>query len=276
MSLATFKKKSTNKYSSTTKRSGKPPGGIWIRRGPFGPLADESTLMNYGPVGFSLEGSHRSIPVAKNMLFSQQGTRYKGIYPVGHGGSNGHYFHAESVLNAGPAKVEIRGNDHRFVKPSTLSTEGMLKTRFRWIHSGQYPNYWVQPVYTGNQTDSKSQGLYVHNLSAQNDLVVDTNDTELYVDNCNPCQKPSSLANGYTMNLQQATAPYTKTLYVPQDSSQHTLHIQRKCCCQTPSQQPFPYAVSNGPSLGAAGTRVSTGGNSCGTSNYVLTPPTLM
>lgn len=276
MSLATFKKKSTNKYSSTTKRSGKPPGGIWVTQGPFGPLssASVSSLINYGSVGFSLEGSRRSIPVAKNMLFSQQGTKYKGIYPVGHGGSQGRYFQAESVLNAGPAKIEIRGNQHQFIKPSTLSTEGMLRKRFRWIHTGQYPNYWVQPVYTGNQTDTKSQGVYIHNLCAQNDLVVDTNDTEKYIDNCNPCEKPHSLAKGYTMNLQQATAPYTKTLYVPQDSSQHTLRIQRQCSCQTPQQKPFPYAVSNGTSLGAAGTRVSTGGNSCGTSDYVLRAPT--
>ena len=36
MSLATFKKKSINKYASATKISGKPPGGYFLPQGPFG------------------------------------------------------------------------------------------------------------------------------------------------------------------------------------------------------------------------------------------------
>jgi len=151
-----------------------------------------------------------------------------------------------------------------------------LQKRFRWIHSGQYPNYWVQSVYTGNQTDTKSQGLYVQNLSARADTVVDTNDGAKYVDNCKEsCIKKQSLAAGYTLNLQQSTAPYTKTLKVPVDSSQRTLRIQQPCLNPTPAQEPFPGPVSNGTSIGAAGTSVVTGGNSCGTSNYVLRSPFL-
>jgi hypothetical protein len=274
MSLATFKKKTTNKYSSATKRSGKPPGGIWLTQGPFGSTNNFVSLANYGPNGFSLAGSTRNISVGKSMAFSQQGTKYKGIHPVGHGGTYGKYYHAEPLLNASESKVDVRGNQHNYIKPPTLSTQSMLQKRFRWIHSGQYPNYWVQPIYTGNQTDTKSQGLYIQKLSARTDTVVDTNDEEKYVDNCKQsCAKKQSLAAGYILNIQQSTAPYTKTLYQPRDSSQYTLHIQQPCLNPTPEQQPFPGPVSNGTGIGAAGTTVITGGNSCGTSNYVLRSP---
>ena len=282
MSLATFKKKTTNKYSSATKRSGKPPGGYWLPQGPFGlnntlnSVMFTEALKHYGPVGFSLEGSYRSIPVGKEMKFSQQGTRYRGAYPIGNGGHGGQYYQAEPVLNAGPGIISVRGNQQEFVKPSVLSTRGMLAKRFRWIHSGQYPNYWVQPNYTGNQVDSASQGLYLQNLSAATDCVVDTNDTVKYVGNIKnygPTGCQTTPARGYTMNIQQANAPYTKFLHIPQDSSQRTLRVQRKCIDQKPSQKPFPYAVQTGTGILTGGTSVISVGSACNTSNTYTTPP---
>jgi hypothetical protein len=282
MSLATFKKKTTNKYSSATKRSGKPPGGYWLPQGPFGlnnslnSVILTEALKRYGPVGFSLEGSHRSIPVGKDMKFSQQGTRYRGAYPIGNGGHGGQYYQAEPVLNAGPGIISVRGNQQEYVKPSVLSTRGMLVKRFRWAYSGQYPNNWVQPTYTGNQVDSASQGLYIQNLSAATDCVVDTNDTAKYVDyikNYGPTGCQTTPARGYTMNIQQANAPYTKFLHIPQDSSQHTLRIQRRCANPRPDQKPFPYAVQTGTGILTGGTSVTTVGSACNTSNTYVTPP---
>jgi hypothetical protein len=282
MSLATFKKKSINKYSSATKRSGKPPGGYWLPQGPFGlnntlnSVMFSDAIKHYGPVGFSLQGSHRSIPVGKDMKFSQQGTRYKGIHPIGHGGQNGQYYQAIPVLNAGHGIISVRGNQFEFVKPSTLSTKGMLSKRFRWINSGQYPNYWVQPNYTGNQVDSASQGLYIQTLSAANDLVVDTNDTPKYIDNYKTCGSMgcrSTPACGYTMGLQQANGAYTKYLHVPQDSSQHTLRIQRKCANPRPDQKPFPYAVQTGTGILRGGISITSVGSACNTSRTYITPP---
>lgn len=282
MSLATFKKKTTNKYSSATKRSGKPPGGHWLPQGPFGLSNTLSSVLltdainNYGPVGFSLQGSRRSISVGKDMKFSQQGTRYKGAYAIGNGGNGGQYYTAEPVLNAGPAIIEVKGNQQEFIKPSTLSTKGMLAKRFRWIASGQYPNNWVQPNYTGNQTDSASQGLYIQNLSAANDCVVDTNDTPKYVDNIKiggstGCR--TTPAGGYTMGIQQANAAYTKFLHIPQDSSQRTLRIQRQCIDQRPEQKPFPYAVQTGTGILTGGISVANVGSACNTSRIFVTPP---
>jgi hypothetical protein len=282
MSLATFKKKTTNKYSSATKRSGKPPGGYWLPQGPFGlPNTLNSVLLTdalkyYGSVGFSLQGSRRSISVGQDMKFSKQGTRYKGIHAIGNGGNGGQYYRAEPVLNAGPAIIEVKGNQQDFVKQSTLSTKGMLAKRFRWIASGQYPNNWVQPNYTGNQSDSASQGLYIHNLSVANDCVVDTNDTPKYVDNFKKCSSTgchTTPARGYTMGIQQANAAYTKYLYVPQDSSQRTLRVQRQCIDQTPLQKPFPYAVQTGTSILTGGTSMTAVGSACNTSRIFVTPP---
>jgi hypothetical protein len=282
MSLATFKKKSTNKYSSATKRSGKPPGGYWLPQGPFGlpdtlnsvMLAD--AIKHYGPSGFSLQGGHRSISVGKDMKFSQQGTRFRGPYAIGNGGSGGQYFQAEPLLNAGPGIIEVRGNQQEFIKQSVLSTKGMLAKRFRWIASGQYPSNWVQPNYTGNQTDTASQGLYIHNLSAASDCVVDTNDTQKYVDNIKTCGSMgcnSTPARGYTMGIQQSNAAYTKFLHIPQDSSQRTLRIQRRCIDQRPSQKPFPYAVQTGTGILTGGTSVTAVGSACNTSNTYTVPP---
>jgi hypothetical protein len=282
MSLATFKKKTINRYSSATKRSGKPPGGYWLPQGPFGPnnslnsvlLAD--ALAHYGTSGFSLQGSRRSISVGKEMKFSQQGTRFRGAYPMGHGGHGGQYYQAEPVLNAGAGIIDVRGNQQEFIKPSVLSTKGMLAKRFRWIASGQYPNNWVQPNYTGNQVDSASQGLYIQNLSAAADCVVDTNDIQKYIGNIKTCGSMgcnSTPARGYTMGLQQANAAYTKFLHIPQDSSQRTLRIQRRCIDQRPEQKPFPYAVQTGTGILTGGTSVTSVGSSCNTSRTFSTPP---
>ena len=268
--------------SSATKRSGKPPGGYWVTQGPYGLPTSLTSVMysdainHYGPSGFSLQGSHRSISVGKDMKFSQQGTRYRGIHAIGNGGTQGRYFRAEPVLNAGDGIITVAGNQWEFIKPSVLSTNGMLKKRFRWAYSGQYPNNWVQPNYTGNQTDSASQGLYIQQLSAAADCVVDVNDQEKYVDHrvsCGSTLCQTTPARGYKMNLMQSNAAYTKTIKQPQDSSQHTLHIQRKCIDQRPDQKPFPYAVQTGTGILTGGTSVTSVGSACFTSNTKLVPP---
>lgn len=282
MSIATLKKKTTNYMSSLTKRSGKPPGGYWLPQGPFGVPGSLTSVMladatkNYGSSGFSLQGSHRSIPVGQDMKMSKQGTRYRGIHAIGHGGSNGTYFRAEPVLNAGTGIITVKGNQWEFIKPSVLSTYGMLRKRFRWANSGQYPSNWVQPIYTGNQTDSSSQGMYIHDLSAANDCVVDVNDQAKYEGHrvtCGATDCQTTPARGYTMNLLQANAPYTKTIKIPINSSQQTLRIQRKCSNPKPSQKPFPYRVQTGTGILTGGTSVISVGNACNTSNTTLVPP---
>lgn len=272
MSIVAFKKKSVIRHG--TNRSAKPPGGHWLPQGPFGlPSTTNSVMLaqsieNVGPVGFSLEGGRRSISVGQDMKMSRMGTKYRGVHPIGYGGRGGSYYQTESVLNEPPVKADIRGNQYKYIKPSVLSTRGMLQQRYKWAYNGQYPNYWVQPNYgSSNLSENTSQGLYIHDKSAANDTVVDVNGEAKYeghivnrgptgckvlalnynsdgtqLSNCVRINRSAS--SGTTMGMLQSNAPYTKTLHIPQTSSQHTLRIQRRCADPTPSQKPFPYATN--------------------------------
>jgi hypothetical protein len=228
-------------------------------------------------VGFSINGTHRSGGgIGGDMKFSKQGTPYRGVNPIGWGGAGGQYYQAEPVLNAGDGIISVTGNQWEFVKQSVLSTRGMLRKRFRWAYSGQYPNNWVQPVYTGNLTDSASQGMYIHDLSAASDCVIDINDQAKYEGHtvtCGSTQCQTTPARGYTMGIMQANAPYTKTIKIPMDASQQTLRIQRKCSNPKPWQKPFPYRVQTGTGILTGGTSVISVGSACNTSNIQLVPP---
>ena len=295
MSLATFKKKSINSASSATKRSGKPTNEYWIYQGPYGKKGNlPSTIFNaslVGPdgnvggnyynasnAGFSIIGSHRNIGgVGQNMKFSKSATPYRGKYPKGWGGTNGRYPDGPNQvsLNIMPVLTNV-AVQNAIVKPPVLSTKGMLERRFRWINSGQYPSNWVQPVYTGNQTDTASQGLYIQNKAAANYCHYDVNNPEIYVDyfvRCGATGCQPTPARGYTMSIQQANAPYTKTLHKPKDASDYTLRIQRRCQDPVGFQKPFPYAVQTGTGVLRGGINVNNVANACNTSNTVLTPP---
>ena len=294
MSLATFKKKSLNSASSATKISGKPTNYYWIYQGPYGRkgnlpsyIFNASLVGNNGMVpgpaynasnaGFSLNGPHRILGnVGESMSFSQSATPFRGIYPKGWGGTKGRYPDGPNnvSLNIMPVLAEVLKAD--IVHPSVLSTKGMLARRFRWINSGQYPNYWVQPDYTGNQTDSASQGLYIHNKSASNYCHYDVNTPEIYVDyfvrgGATGCQ--TTPARGYTMNIQQANAAYTKTLHQPKDASDYTLRVQRRCTNPVGFQKPFPYAVQTGTGVLRGGINVNNVANSCNAAKPELVPP---
>ena len=260
MSIVAFKKKSVIQYGS--KRSGKPDNQYWINQGPFGPKVSVTSVslkqgtLSYGPgiptvhAGFSLKGSYPSVGrIGNNWKFSKIRTPFRGEYPVGNGGTGGRYPQSV-VLSECLGGAWIKGTYNLYVKPGDVSNKTMIDQRYRWINSGQYPNYWVQPNYgTSNLSDNTSQGLYIHKKSAANDCVVDTNAYEKYVNHivrCGPTGCQTTPARGYKMVVQQGIAPYTKNLYIPQTSSQHTLRIQQKCANPTPSQKHYPYATNGG------------------------------
>jgi hypothetical protein len=289
MSLATFKKKSINSSSSATKRSGKATNDYWIYQGPYGRKGSLSSVIfeaslngqnfyNASNAGFSINGSYRNVgAVGGHMRFSKSSTPYRGVYPKGWGGTYGRYPDGANnrVLNINPVTTGV-AIQNGIVKPSVLSTKGMLERRFRWINSGQYPNNWVQPIYTGNQTDSSSQGLYIHNKSAANDNWYDVNDPGVYVDyyvRCGSSGCNTTPARGYKMNIQQSNAPYTKNLHRPKDSSDYTLRVQRRCQVPVGFQKPFPYAVQTGTGVLRGGINVNNVASACNTSNTVVVPP---
>lgn len=274
MSLVAFKKKSVIQYGS--KRSGKPPGGYWLPQGPFGHSTNSLQLAidNYGAAGFSINGGHRNVGyVGKESKFSRNGTPFRGTQPIGSGGTNGRYPRPEPVFNVN--RVIALGDQYMYVKPSVLSTYGMLEKKYRWANNGKYPNYWVQPVYTGNQVDTVSQGMYLHEKSAANMCVEDVNDPDKYnghIVRCGPTLCSTSTAR-FKFNDMVRNSPYTKNLYQPMDSSQRTLQIQKRCSNPLGPQKPFPFAVQTGTGILTGGTRVTNVGNACNTSNIYLTPP---
>ena len=295
MSLATFKKKSITTASSGTKKSGKLTNDYWMYQGPYGTKDSTSSFIfnaslvgpngfvggnayNAYNAGFSVTGSYRNIGgVGKNMKFSKSATPYRGKYPKGWGGTRGKYPDGPNnvSLNIMPVQTGVAIQNF-IVKPPVLSTKGMLERRFRWINSGQYPNNWVQPNYTGNQTDTSSQGLYIQNKSAANYCHYDVNSPEIYVDyfvRSSPTGCQTTPARGYTIGIQQSNAPYTKTLHQTKDSSDYTLRIQRRCQNPVGFQKPFPYAVQTGTGVLRGGINVNNVANACNTSNTVLTPP---
>ena len=270
MSLATFKKKSMNKFSTLTKRSGKPPGGIFLPQGPFGKnnVSLQLALKNPAPVGFSINGGTRNIGyVGKDSKFSKQGTPFRGIHPYGSGTypqkKDGLTYASisEPVFNVN--EVIALGDQAAFIKQSVLSTYGMLRKKYRWIYNGQYPNYWVQPNYGSSMlSETKSQSNYIHDLKVSNICVVDINSDEKYVGNIKngasgtTCHKTPAL---FTYNAVTGNTLYTKFTKQPLDSSVQTMRIQRKCTHPTGNLKPFPFA---------------TNGQTCNNLDiYYLTPP---
>jgi len=267
-----MKKKGIINYG--TKRSDRGPGGVWLSRGPFGHGSEGGSAIGaLGPVGFSINGGTRSAGyIGKTSAMSKNGTPYLGIFPRGSGGVNGRYPGGpglltpgglslglpESKMNCPPARVITQGLQAGFIKPSVLSTRGMLETRFRYLRTGQYPNYWVQPVYpTGTQDDNASQWLYIQKKAAANICVNDTNKPEIYVGNVkcnsagcgiNECSVVSNRKSGQYRPYAtiDSAGLYTKFINVAQTSSQYTLQVQRLCSNPTGKLKPFPFATNGG------------------------------
>jgi hypothetical protein len=227
MSLAAFKKKSVILYGANV--SGKPTGGddMWVHRGPFGRT---NQVLSSGNNGFSINGGTRNVGyVGKTYAMSKQGTRYRGLHAIGYGGHGGQYYHAEPVLNS--AEVHTLGQQAEFIKPSVLSTPGMLRTRYRWLYNGVYPNWIVKNIYTGNMTANASEGLYIDRLSSANDCVFDVNNQEKYAATCTKdglCSDRMSIVKR-TYNNVAMDAPYTKPAKCAVSQSDYMLRLTKKC-----------------------------------------------
>ena len=302
MSITAFKRKSVINHGS--KRSGITPGGYWLPQGPFGhstKILKEAT-QNYGAVGFSINGGHRNVGgVGREMKMSKSGTPYRGTHPIGFGGTYGKYPSATLVGNTtdniqstgvipnahskqsavspvlNSRIVDTMGSQYLYVKPSVLSNYGMLAKKYRWARNGQYPNYWVQPNYTGNQTDTASQMMYIQNKSSANTGSLNVNNVETYegyiVKSSPTLCTPGTSTAKFKYNDMARNGPYTKTLYNPVSYSHYNLHLTRGCNNPTGAQKPFPFAVQTGSGQSASGTSITSFGNSCGTSNTYVTPP---
>ena len=306
MSLTAFKRKSVINYGS--KRSGTAPGGYWLPQGPFGHATTSLEQAKKYPnnSGFSINGGHRNIGgVGRDMKMSKSGTPFRGVYPIGFGGSKGSYPTSyESGTLVGSSQdgiqstgvianfgnkgevvepllnvriVDTLGSQYLYIKPSVVSTYGLLQRKYKWAYYGKYPNYWVQPNYTGNQTNTKSQLLYIQNKAAANTCNLNVNNQgtyEGYIVKSGPtlCTPGRSTAR-FKYNDMARNAPYTKTIKEPVSYAEYNLYITRGCNNPIGSQKPFPYATSVGSSHNAAGTSITSFGSGCGSSPYYLSPP---
>lgn len=259
MSLTAFKRKSAINHGS--KRSGSAPGGIWLTQGPYG--QSNSLQMSSGSqnnAGFSINGGNRNKGgVGRDMKMSKSGTPYRGVNAVGFGGNYGEYKTVEPFLNVSIG--DPKGRESQYIKPSVLSNFGMLNKKYKWVH-GTFPNFWVQPNYTGNLTDTASQSAYIHQKAAANVCNLKVNNVDIYeghIVKTSPtlCKKGNSTA-GLKFNDIARNGAYTKKLYQPTSYDQYNLHITRACNNPLGSQKPFPFAVNR---------------NGCNNSDFELEPP---
>jgi len=279
MSIQAFKKKGVINYGS--RRSAKGPGGVWLPQGPFGAKDGLGgmlalSLKNPGPEGFSINGGTRSKGyIGKSSAMSKNGTPFRGQFPCWISGGRSGRYPQNIVLNSPLVKAINEGSQFEYIKPSVLSNKGMLEKKYMWIHNGQYPNYWVQPVYpTGTQDQNASQWLYIDTKAAANVCVNDTNKPQIYVGHRirgGPTGCSTTNAKYPSYNILSSNAGYTKTLGIPQTSSQYTLQVQRKCSNPVGPLKPFPFAT-NGGSAGASNTRTFGPPPPVLTQNF-LTPP---
>ena len=273
MSIQTLKKKG-NITGHVSSVSGKPPGGIWLTQGPFGGFSNGNTTVGVlGYKGFSLNGGTRSVGgVGKGSAFSKSGTPFFGLHPQGYGGTSGTYPTSSSpVFNMPDSRVDTQGKQYAFIKPSVLSTSGMIRKRFRWIHSGQYPNVWVQPVYGNtNMVDNASQLMYIQKKTSANICVEDTNKPEVYI--ANVCKNGGACAipKNSPYNILASAGTYTKTLSIPQTSAQYTTQIQKQCANPIGHQKPFPFATNT--NTGHIGSNTTTSGKTTGPPPSIETP----
>jgi len=230
MSLQAFKKKSVIQYG--VNRSGKKTEQYFMPIGPFGPdnFQLKNSIDNIGN-GFSINGAERNIGyVAQSWVMSKNRTPFKGAYAVGNGGNSGCYYNRDHVYPI--REVDTLGSQYIYVKPSVLSTKGMLDKKYRYIWYGVFPQNTVSNIGNGNLLDNTSQGVYVQNKGIANDCVNDVNNVTKYEDNIKrggPYGCNTTNGDRYTWSQITSNAPYTKTLYQPLTASQYILKIQRKC-----------------------------------------------
>ena len=181
--------------------------------------------------GFSLNGTHRNIGF-RDYKMSANRRPYKGTEPKGHGGNCGKY--DTPTLNCRPNIPQT------IVKQSTVSSFSQVRGQHKWIHGGQYPNYWVKP--DNNRTLNTGQGLYIDAKHSDNICVIDTNKQSIYENNIvetgpTLCKRTTA---GFTFNQMVANAPYTKTIRQPMTSAQYQASIMRNCLSSPNKYADYP------------------------------------
>ena len=178
--------------------------------------------------GFSINGGTRNIGAVNptNLAKSVKNTQFFGLYAKSSAGttlaSNTNYIDSGSCCF----------NNSNIIKPSVLSTKGMLSNRLRCMKRG-YPHYWVQP-----QSD-KSSSERTENHKTNN--LCKTSHTNSVISNCNKGCKDT-----YIGNKKRLRQTHTKALSnLSRSNSDYITIIKQKCLNPSKAQAPFPFAINN-------------------------------
>ncbi len=239
-----MKKKITNNYMGVS-ISGRTPGGVWITQGPF--RNNVTTVINTNNNGFSLNGGHRNIGrIGQTWLFSKNFTPYRGAYAKGNGGSCLSYYQQDQVYPI--REVNTRGTEYLYIKPSSLSTKGMLEKKYNCIWNGTYPSVIVSPQGNDNLLNS-TIGVYIHEQTSANMCKTGTYQQSIATDKNKNKNKNKNTYDGFG-NCKSKCNASVKILETPYDASQYTTIVQKKCSDPALWQKPIP-GPKNGNTLRA-------------------------
>lgn len=219
MSLATLKKKSRN-----NKR--------------FAPISGR------GINGFSLSGGHRNIGAVGQFRLISNTTRtpFRGVEPMGNGGSNGTYYNAPN--NSGSCCT----NDNKIIKKSSINNAGMLDTKYKWT-KGTYPNFWVQED-DNSYRITRDQKTYIHKLSQKNGGCVVFNPQNDGKKQSNvSCDGNKKACSYYIGTKKYVRTPYAKNFNQPPITQGQYISsgglFKNNCLPTPPNKQPFPMLLNH-------------------------------
>lgn len=177
------------------------------------------TSHSRGSEGFSLNGRTRfKGPGQVSLAESVTRTPFRGTEPKGHGGGSSCRVGGRWARKCGSGKYpQIVSNSgsactpQTFAKPSTMTTKGMLETRFMGILHGTYPKTWVKSI-VEDDVVRKAAAQPFH------------------------CPDPDTKPN--------LCGPYAKNT-APETYGEHALRITAQCVRPDCEQRPFPFRFKN-------------------------------
>lgn len=195
MSIVTLKKKTQTKYNNMSVGS---------------------------KVGFSLNGTHRSQGYVGQTMLSRSlpRTLMRGNTERGHGGCCGKYPIHPIIQSA-----VISTEDINVVKPSVISNDGMIETKYRWIHRPA-PYATVKP---DNNLNINDQQDYITRLRKK--TITDSNACQETKTLTQSCASTACMKANYNTYFRTPIVSFTKpeSNYTAMSQGEYLLKLDNKC-----------------------------------------------
>lgn len=188
--------------------------------------------------GFSLHSGPRNLSyIGKSSKNSTVQTTYIGIYPKNYVHNSNNNIDIPRLCDE---KVHIHGNQPNN-HSSVLGTKSMIRNRFKWIHSGSYPNNVVQP--------SLDQGYDTYIKKVKTCQIRKNAFSKPVTTPCNNCKKAfgsMQLNHIPTVSLKEQNDQVVKdTQRGPLDYDTRYELLVYKCTNPDCKTLPFPYPTTN-------------------------------